>query len=132
MAIKKAFVIIAIAIGSFAVWNTDWFQKEFYPKKYWSKRVIFLEDSVSTDKAMVRDAAIKRKKLQMTAKLQVAQKIISAKSLGLSTEEARKEAVGMIRMKIQDLRDNMTMWNDMLKKDREKLENARSQLSSYK
>ncbi|MFH1935422.1 MAG: hypothetical protein ABIN18_28105 [Pseudomonadota bacterium] len=113
------------------VWNSDWFQREYFPKEYWSEQVNLYEDEVSMDRYLVRDAAIELKKLQMTAKLQVAQEINLAKSLGLSTEEARKEAVEMIKVEIQDLRDDIAMWKDMLKKDQEELEKARSRLSRY-
>jgi len=132
MTIKRTLIIIAIVIVGFVVWDTDRFQKEFFPREYWSKQVAVLEDTVSMDEAMLRDAAIELKKLQMTAKLQVTQEINSAKSLGLSTEEARKEAVEMIRIESQDFRDDMAMWNEMLKKDREELEKARGQFSHYK
>ena len=132
MTIKRALIFIVIVIVGFVVWETDWFQKEFFPREFWSNRVMLLEDTISMDEAMVRDTAIELKKLQMTAKLQVAQEINFAKSLGLSTDEARKEAVEMIRMEIQSLRDDMAMWNEMLKKDREELEKARAQLSHYK
>ena len=131
MTIKKGLIVITIIIAGSVVWGSDWFQREFFPKKYWSKQVALLENTVSMDEAMVRDAAIELKKLQLTAKLQVAQEINSAKSLGLSTEEARKEAVETIKIEIQALRDEIAMWNEMLKEDREELKKAREQISHH-
>jgi hypothetical protein len=131
MTIKQILIGIAIIVVGALVWNSDWFQRGYFPKKYWSEQVSLNEDAVSMDRAMVRDAAIEFKKLQMTTKLQIAQEINTAKSLGLSTEEARKEAVEMIKMEMQDLRDDIAMWKDMLKKDQEELEKARSRLSRY-
>ena len=131
MTIKQILIGIAIIVVGALVWNSDWFQRGYFPKKYWAEQVSLNEDAVSMDRAMVRDAAIEFKKLQMTTKLQIAQEINTAKSLGLSTEEARKEAVEMIKMEMQDLRDDIAMWKDMLKKDQEELEKARSRLSRY-
>lgn len=131
MTIKRALIISAIAIIGFVIWDFDWFQKEFFPKEYWSKQVGLLEGTVSVDETMVRDTAIEFKKLQMTAKLQVAQEINSAKFLGLSTEETQKKAVENIKIEIQNLREGMTMWNEMLKKHQEELKKARGNLSRY-
>ncbi len=81
---------------------------------------------------MIRDAAIELEKLKLTENLEVAQEINSAKSLGFSTEDARRDAVEMIKMEINDSRDDMEIWKEMLQKDQEKLEKARARLSQVK
>ena len=77
---------------------------------------------------MIRDAAIEIKKMQLTASLQIAQEVNSAKSLGLSTEEAKREAVEMLKMEIKSLREDIEFWKEMLKKDTEQLEEVSSHL----
>ena len=129
--IKFIFGIALILIG-ITVWNSNWFHREVFPKEYWSKQVALLEDSIAMDQSMIRDAVIELKKLQLTANLEVAQEINSAKSLGFSTEDARRDAVEMIKMEIKDSRDDIGIWKEMLQKDQERLEKARVRLSQVK
>ena len=129
MAMIKFLIGIALILVGSTVWNSNWFHKEVFPKEYWSKQVALLEESIVMDQSMIRDAAIELKKLQLTANLEVAQEINTAKSLGFSTEDARRDAVEMIKMEVKDLRDDMEIWKEMLQKDREKLEKARVRLS---
>ena len=119
--------VALILVGAF-IWNSNWFNKEFFPEQYWSKQVTHFENLVVMDKAMIRDAAIEIKKMQLTASLQIAQEVNSAKSLGLSTEEAKREAVEMLKMEIKSLREDIEFWKEMLKKDTEQLEEVSSHL----
>ena len=129
MKMRKFLFGIFLILVAIAVWDSNWFHREFFPKEYWSKQVTRLEASIDMDKAMIRDAVIELKKLQLTAGLQVAQEINSAKSLGFSTEEARRDAVEMIKMDVKDLREDMEIWKEVLQKDTEKLEEVRARLS---
>lgn len=131
MTTKRVLIITAIFILLFIVRETDWFQEEFYPIEYWSKRVILLENAVSIDEAMLRDAAMELKKLQMIANLRVAQEINSGVFFGLPKDEARKLSVETIRQESRDLSDDIVLWNKRLKDDRNELEMARIQLSRY-
>ena len=129
MAMIKFLIGIALILVGITVWNSNWFHREVFSKEYWSKQVALLEESIVMDQSMIRGAAIELKKLQLTANLEVAQEINTAKSLGFSTEDARRDAVEMIKMEVKDLRDDMEIWKEMLQKDREKLEKARVRLS---
>lgn len=121
-----------IVVLSIVIWSSDWFQKEFYPKEYWSEQEILYESLVSMDQVMLRDARIDLKKLHITAELVVAQEINMAKFVGLPIGEARESAKEMIKMKIQYCLDEVTMWNNMTKEDQDKLGNIRRKLSRYK
>ena len=125
---KKFLTGVALILVVIFIWNSDWFNKEFFPKEYWSKQVTRFESLIVMDEAMIRDTAIEIKKLQLTASLQIAQEINSAKSIGLSTEEAKIEAVEMLKMDIKNLREDIQFWKEMLKKDTEQLEEVSSRL----
>ena len=114
-----------------AVWNSNWFQQEFYPKEYWSKQVHLSEMSVSMDRYNIRDSIIELKKLQLTASLQIEQEVNFAKSFDLSAAEAAKEAAEMIEMEAQYLREDISFWEEDLSQDEEKLKTAQNLLSRY-
>lgn len=124
------FGIVIVSIMS-AVWNSNWFQKEFYPKEYWSKQVTLFENAVTMDRHTIQDSIIELKKLQMTASLQIEQEVNSAESLGISRAEAAKETAEMIEMEAQYLREDIVFWKDFLSKDEEKLKTAQNLLSRY-
>jgi len=81
------------------------------------------------DRGMFRDAVIEMKKLQATAKLEVQQEMSSAKSLGLSAEEARASAVASIKAQAEQLRQDIEMWRKAIAEDEEALAEAREHLS---
>jgi len=126
---KVLLVFAAVAAGAFAVWNTDWFQRAVFPDAYWAEKVSSLEGVLEMDRGMFRDAVIEMKKLQATAKLEVQQEMSSAKSLGLSAEEARASAVASIKAQAEQLRQDIEMWRKAIAEDEEALAEAREHLS---
>jgi hypothetical protein len=126
---KVLLVFAAVAAGAFAVWNADWFQRGVFPDAYWAERVSSLEGVLEMDRGMFQDAVIEMKKLQATAKLEVQQEMSSAKSLGLSVEEARADAVESIKAQAEQLRQDIEMWRNAIAEDEKALADARRHLS---
>jgi hypothetical protein len=132
--VKWKFVLsigIILVLGYF-IWNTETFQREVFPEKYWSKKVEVLKSMTQLDEGMIRDAALELKKKQITMKLEVAQEINSAKSFGMDVEEARKIAIERIRSEFEVLKEELKMWREQFKKDKSMLEKAKIELSKYK
>lgn len=126
---KVSLASAAVAVSALAAWNTDWFQRNFRASAYWAEEVSSLERAIEIDRDMFRDAAIELKKLQATASLEVQQEMSSAKSLGLSVEEARADAVESIKTQAEQLREEIAMWREAMESDEKALAEARKRLS---
>ena len=131
MKLKAIILAIALVSAALYIWKTDTFQRQVFPKDYWQEQVQSSQSAIELTRGMIRDAMIELKKLQMTAKLEIAQEVNLAKSMGMDTEEARKMAVEEIRKKIKELLEEIKMLRELLKEEERKLDQAKEKLAQY-
>jgi hypothetical protein len=123
--------ILAVWVGPF-VWEWDFFQKTFFPKNYWQKQVEAIEKNISMNDHIIRSTLRDLQKIQLTAGLDVADKVDLAVTASASPDIARDQAVGEINQQVEANRliiKNVSEKNVKLKQD---LEKARADLSQYK
>jgi len=132
--LKLAAIVAAIYfVGIPMVQKTDWYQKTYHPKKYWTKHwtkeIKSLEKGIKFDREDIVDAQLEIRKLEATADIVVAQEVNFAKSIGESTSEARRDAKEMIEEDINDWIEILRDSKEDLRNDKRKLERARSELA---
>lgn len=131
MKLTATVILVAIIIVGHHIYNTNTFQRQFFPKKYWQEQVQSSQSSIEFMNGMLRDTAIELKKLQMTAQLEVAQEINMAKSMGMDIDEARKMAIDEIKEKINIMRDEIKNLRELLEEEKQELEHAKKKVVEY-
>lgn len=76
---------LSIFIAGYFIWNSDAFQREMFPKRYWAQRVADLESSIETTEWLVRNSLLEVQK----KRIEVAQAMNDYISMGSTQEEAK-------------------------------------------
>lgn len=129
--IARFILLIIILVGDYYIWKSDSFQKRVFPEKYWQKEVRSLERVIEFNEGIIRSAYRDLKKIQLTAKLEVADYVDSADLLGMTKKEAREAAIEKGKEDIEANRQMIKEMQEMNAKFKKELEHARRQLSKY-
>ena len=113
------------------IYNTNAFQREFFPKKHLTKKIEDLKDAVQLDEVMINDTLIELEKIERTKDLEVEREINFAKIEGVDINEARKNAVESVSKEIQYLQEELKSLREELDKDKQLLDQAKQELSKY-
>ena len=126
---------IAFMVIIFLVWKNDnfqeWYQKKYYPNKYWSQKVEEHKTAIKTYRSILIDLEIEGRKLLKTAKYDIYQDINSAKQLNIPMNEAKERAIRKIQEKAKNLKKEALMWKDFLNEEQKSLKKAKAQLAKY-
>ncbi len=110
MKIKLLIVgIIIILIGN-SIWESDWFRQKFFPKEYWSEKVIYYEDSIPYLHYMIESSIIELKQSRLDAKF-----------FSFSEKDATEET-----------KFSIELYKEMIRDNEKNLDNAKKELSHYK
>lgn len=130
--LTKIILLGIVAVGCYYIWKSDSFQKAVFPEKYWQEKVDSLERVIEFNNGLIRSAYRDLKKIQLTAKIDIADSMDSAESIGLTKEIARDMAVQEIKDKIEANRQMIKKLTDFNEKYRKDLEIAKKELAKHK
>lgn len=125
-------IIIGIAIAtSYYIWS-DSIQKAIFPKKYWQEEVDSSERAIKVCNEMIRCASRDLRKIQLTARIDIAYSMDSAESLGMTKEDARKMAVKKVNDEIEENKRLIKQLTEFNERCRQELEIEKKELEKYK
>jgi|SRR3989338_2132148 len=127
----RTLIIILAIMAVYYIYNTNAFQREFFPKKHLTKKIEDLKDAVQLDEVMINDTLIELEKIERTKDLEVEREINFAKIEGVDINEARKNAVESVSKEIQYLQEELKSLREELDKDKQLLDQAKQELSKY-
>ncbi len=132
MTIAIAVVVAGLLVtAALSICETDAFQRQFFPKDYWQKQVRSSQWAIKLTRGTIRNTMIELEKLQMTAELDVAKQVNSAKLIGMDADVVRKIAVAGITGKAKFLREEIKWLNERLEEEEPKLDQAKEKLAQY-
>lgn len=123
---KRIFVVaafcIVVIISVYYIWNSDSFQREVFPEKYWIQRIVDLEFLIKVDEMMIRHGVLEFEKAKMTTETDIAQSINIHQSTGYTYDEAKK-------MAFEDKHDELQLIMELVKDKQYQIDNLKRQLA---
>jgi hypothetical protein len=128
------FIFIASLILGFVlgIWESGPIQRVFAPESYWARKVNDLESRVKFAQGMIEDAIIELKKKEVISQLEIEQSIRLSRTLDLDPAEAGETKKREIQVQMQQLKDEIKMYQKELGEARRLLDQARRELSKFR
>jgi hypothetical protein len=115
-----------IIVAGYYIFKSDSFQRNFFPENYWQKVIESSESVIEFNNGLIRSAYRDLKKIQLTARIEIADSVDSAELTGLTKKDARDMAIQEIKDRIeenQQLIKELTEFNEKCKRDIETANN---------
>jgi len=118
-----------IVIASYYIFKSDLFQKTFFPENYWQEVVESSESVIEFNNGLIRSAYRDLKKIQLTARIEIADSVDSVDLTGLTKKEARDMAIQEIKDRIEENRQLIKELTEFNEKCRRDIEAAKRELA---
>jgi len=128
---KKFLAVLGIFLLLW-IWNTDAFQRNFFPKKYWGDEVIRLERSIEIFKSEKENTTLELMQFIDNYSIEYIEAYNRIKAMGKTEEYAYKMASQMVESDLEGRKIVLKALTSLLKESKESLEVAKKKYKNCK
>jgi len=103
------------------VLDTPFFEKKFYPEKYWSEKILEIENQIEVFNAFKVDQELECNKLKTTADIEYNQLLSLMLASGLPKKESSEIALSSVNNEINEANEVLNLYQRSISDMQEKL-----------